>query len=66
MRCQEVVSVSDKIIDSWISELKQYEETMANEQSQNGRGEYQIDEIIYATGAVTVNDWESRTLNFET
>ena len=66
MRCQEAVSVSDKNIDSWISELKQYEETMANEQSQNGRGEYQIDEIIYATGAVTVNDWESRTLNFET
>ena len=66
MRCQEVVSVSDKNIDSWNSELKQFEETMANEQSQNGRGEYQIDEIIYATGAVTVNDWESRTLNFET
>ena len=66
MRCQEVVSVSDKNIDSWTSELKQFEETMANEQSQNGRGEYQIDKIIYATGAVTVNDWESRTLNFET
>ena len=29
---------------------------MANEQSQIGRGEYQTDEIIYATGAVTVND----------
>ena len=65
MRCQEVVSVSDKNIDSWTSELKQFEETMANEQSQIGRGEYQTDEIIYATGAVTVNDWESRTLNFE-
>ena len=66
MRCQEVVSIWDKSINSRISEVKQYEETMANEQSQNGRGEYQIDEIIYATGAVTVNDWESRTLNFET
>ena len=28
--------------------MKQYEETMANEQSQNSRGEYQIDEITYA------------------
>ena len=28
-----------------MSEVKQYEETMANEQSQNGRAEYQIDEI---------------------
>ena len=27
---------------------KQYEETMANEQIQNGKGEYQIDEITYA------------------
>ena len=26
----------------------QFEETMANEQSQNGRGEYQIDEITYS------------------
>ena len=33
-----------------ISEVKQYEKTMAEEQSQNGRGEYQIDEIIYAKG----------------
>ena len=32
-------------INSRISEVKQYEETMANEQSQNRREEYQIDEI---------------------
>ena len=50
MRCQEVVSVWDKNIKSWISEVKQYEETIANEQSQNGRGEYQIDETTFATG----------------
>ena len=48
MRFQEVVSVWDKNINSWISEVKQYEETMANEQSQNGRGKYQIDDITYA------------------
>ena len=48
MRCQEVVNVWDKNINSWISELKQYEQTMANELSRNGREEYQIDEIIYA------------------
>ena len=47
MRCQKVVSVSDKNINSWISEVNQYEETMAHEQSQNGRGEYQINEITY-------------------
>ena len=53
-------------INSWISEVKQYEETMANEQSQNEMGEYQIDEITYAKGGVAVTGWESRTLNFET
>ena len=52
MGCQEVVSVWDKNINSWISEVKQYEETMANEQSQNGRGEYQIDEVTYAKGGL--------------
>ena len=52
MRCQEVVSVWDKSINSWISEVKQYEETMVNEQSQNGKGEYQIDEITYAKGGL--------------
>ena len=46
MRCQEVMSVWDKNISSWISEVKQCEEAMANEDSQNGKGEYQIDEII--------------------
>ena len=44
------MSVWDKNISSGISEVKQYEKTMAKEQSQNGRGEYQIDEIIYAKG----------------
>ena len=48
MRCQGVVRVWDKNISSWIFVVKQYEETMANEQSQNGRREYQIDEITYA------------------
>ena len=46
------MSVWYKNINSWISEVKQYEETMANEQSQNGRGEYQIDEITYAKGGL--------------
>ena len=35
--------------------LKQFEETMENDQSQNGRGEYQTDEITYAKGGFTVN-----------
>ena len=52
MRCQEVVSVWDKNIGSWISEVKQYEEIMANKQSQNRRGQYQIDEITYAKGGL--------------
>ena len=52
MRCQEVVSVWEKTINSWISEVKQYEENMANEKSQNRRGERQIDEIIYAKGGL--------------
>ena len=42
----------DKNISSWISDVKQYEETMAHEQSQNGRGEYKIDEITYAKGGL--------------
>ena len=32
--------------------MKQYEEIMTKEQSQNGRGEYQIDEITYAKGGL--------------
>ena len=50
MRCQEVVSVWGKS-NSWISEVKQFEETKVNEQSQNGRGEYQIDEITVTLNA---------------
>ena len=50
MRCQEVVSVWRKN-NSWISEVKQFQETMVNEQSQNGRGEYQIDEITATLNA---------------
>ena len=50
MRCQEVVSVGDKNINSSISEVKRYEETVANEQSQNGRGKYQTAEITYEIG----------------
>ena len=41
-------------INSWISEVKQDVETIAIEQSQNGRGEYQVDKITYAKG-VTLN-----------
>ena len=44
MRCQKEVSVLGK------KKVKQYEESMANEQSQNGRGEYQIDAVTYAKG----------------
>ena len=47
MRCQVVVSVWDQNINSRISEVKQYEKTMANKQSQNGREEYWIVEIVY-------------------
>ena len=35
MRCQEAVSVWEKNINSLISEVKYYEETMANKQSHN-------------------------------
>ena len=52
MKYQEVVSVWDKNIDSQISEVKQYEETMTIDQSQNGGGGYQIDEITYAKGSL--------------
>ena len=55
MRCQEVISVWDKKTNSWVFEVKQYEKTIANKQSQNGRGEYQIDEITYAKRGVTLN-----------
>ena len=50
MRCHEKATVWDKNTNSWISEIKKYDKSMANEQSQNGEGEYQIDEIIYAKG----------------
>ena len=30
---------------------------MANEQSQNGRGEYQIDETMYEKGGVTLSKY---------
>ena len=61
------MSVRGKNINSWISDVKQNEENMASEQSQNGKGEYQIDEITSGLQkGVTVNDWESQTLNFET
>ena len=48
MRFREVVC--DKTINSGISDVKQYEETMANEESEKGRGEYQINEITYGKG----------------
>ena len=37
-----------ELINFWISEVKQFQETLANEQSQNGRGVHQIDKIAYA------------------
>ena len=46
-----------KVINFWISEVKQYEETLANEQSQNGRGVYQIDKIAYAQGGGTLKKY---------
>ena len=39
---------------------------MANKQSKSWRGEYQIDEITYAKSGVTVNGWQSWTLNIQT
>ena len=42
-------------MNSWVSEVKQYKETMANKQRQNGRGEYKIDKIGYVKGGVTLN-----------
>ena len=56
MGCQKVVIVWDKNINSWNSEVEDDEETMANEQSQNGRGEYKIHEITCANRGVTLND----------
>ena len=66
MRCLEVVSVWDKNINSWISEIKHYEEAMANEQSQNGRGEYPIDEITYAKGGLLLMAKSRELWTFET
>ena len=39
-------------INSWISEVKQHQETMVNKQSQKGRRVYQIDEITYTKGGL--------------
>ena len=39
-RLSEVVSVWDKNMNSWIPEEKQYPETMTNEKSRKGTGEY--------------------------
>ena len=48
MRCQEVVSVWDKKINSWISCGKTIWESYGKWEIQNERGGYQIDEITYA------------------
>ena len=47
-----------------IFEVKQYEETMANEKIQIGRREYQIDKITYAKGRLLlmVESREIKTL----
>ena len=54
MRCQEVMSVWDKTINSWISDVKEYGETIANEQSQNWKGDYQITEITCEKEGLTL------------
>ena len=58
------MSVWNENIISWISEVKQYKETMANEQSQKGRGKDQIDEITYTKEKLLliVKNRELRTL----
>ena len=65
MGSKEIVSVWDKNINSWISEVKQFEWTMKNEQIQNGRGKYQTDEIAYTKSGDSVNGWESQTLKLK-
>ena len=42
MRSQEVVSVSERNINSGISKVKQYQETMTIEQSRKEKGEYEM------------------------
>ena len=50
MRQNRLIDSLRRIINFEISEVKQYEETMANEQSQNVGWGYQIDEMTYAKG----------------
>ena len=59
------MSFWDKTINSWISDVKEYGETIANEQSQNGKGDYQITEITCEKGGLTlmVESREFWTLN---
>ena len=47
LRQKQLIGHLRWIINFLISEVKQYEETMGNEQSQIGSGGYQIDEITY-------------------
>ena len=42
----------DKNISYWISEVKQYEATVANEKSHHRKGKYQIDEITFTKGGL--------------
>ena len=44
----ECLRQKDQFLNFWSK--KQYVETMVNEQSQNGRGEYQIDNITCGKG----------------
>ena len=55
LRQKKFISYLRWVINFWISEVKQYEETMANEQSQNGRDGYQIDKVTYSKGRGTLN-----------
>ena len=63
MRYQEVAGVWEKkligysilVINFWTSEIKKYEETLADKQSQNGRLGYHIDKITFVKGGGTLN-----------
>ena len=65
MRCQEVVCIWDKNINSWIFDVKQYEENIANEQVKMGEKSIKSTKS-HTQKEFTVNGWESQTLNFET
>ena len=50
LRQKKLIEYLSCVINFWISEVKQYEEIMANKQSQNMRRAYQMDEITHGKG----------------